>query len=442
MPKTALTATAPAGLLLAAILASGSLAQAAGIKVLHRFIDTGSTPSHYALGANPLSELVQASDGNFYGTTPYGGKGQCPNTSDGGYTGCGTIFRMTPAGAVTTLYSFPYDTATQTAPYGAYPNAGLIQAKDGYLYGVAQQGGGGAYCNGPGCGTVFRISLAGAFTLLHKFCGGSQPAGCPNVEGGRPVGHLVQAPNGVLYGTTQEGGIENQGTVFSITVHGAFQTLHLFQQDSATDGQGPAASLVVSPNGGTLYGTTAFGGDNGGGTVFSLSGTTLKVLHSFDALNNGDADASFEPAAPVIFGPDGKLYGTTGGSAGGTLYSLATNGSGFAVRYVFTGGGSFGGNSTATPLVLGSDGLMYGSELEGSVPCNCGSDGAIYKFNPSTGVLQGVASFTTETGGQSAGAIIEGKDGFLYGTTSLYGGSNARGVDKGTVWQLLPALKQ
>jgi uncharacterized repeat protein (TIGR03803 family) len=428
----------------AALLMSAGMAQAGSIKVLHRFGDTGKSPSHYSLGANPYAELLQASDGNFYGTTLYGGTGLCPNTGEGGYTGCGTIFRMTPTGTVTTLYSFPYDTTTGIAPNGAYPTAGLIQAKDGNLYGVAQQGGSpAAYeCNGPGCGTVFRISLTGAFTLLHKFCGGNSPTGCTTVEGGQPEGHLVQAADGLLYGTTQQGGIGNQGTVFSISTGGALQTLHFFQQDSRTDGNAPYAPLVVGPDGKTLYGTTAFGGDNGGGTIFSLKAGVLTVLHSFDSLSDGDPNASFAPTAALIFGADGKLYGTTTGGDGGTLFSMATNGSGFTVAHAFTGGGGFGGNDTVTPLVLGTDGWMYGTELEGSLTCNCGSDGAIFKFDPKTGVLKGVAAFTTGTGAQSRGGLIEGTDGFLYGTTSLYGGSNHRGPDLGAVVRLMPALKQ
>ncbi len=428
------------------VLASSGMARAEAVKVLHRFADTGSSPSQYAVGANPSAELVQASDGNFYGTTMFGGTGRCPNTSEGGYTGCGTIFRMTPAGKVTSIYSFPYDTATGIAPNGAFPNAGLIQGKDGYLYGVAQLGGSDASyeCNGPGCGTVFRISLTGVFTRLHRFCGGNSPTGCTHVEGGRPSGHLVQAADGLLYGTTQQGGIENRGTVFSMTTDGALRTLHFFQQTSSTDGFAPYAPLVVGPDGETLYGTTAFGGANGGGTVFSVKAGVLTVLHSFDSLTDGDADASFEPLAGLIFGADGKLYGTSGGGGGGggTLYSLATDGSGFAVAYAFSGAGAFGGNGSFTALVLGSDGWMYGTELEGSLTCNCGSDGAIFKFAPKTGVLKGVAAFTTDTGAQSLGALIEGKDGYLYGTTSLYGGSNERGQDTGTIVRLLPALKQ
>jgi hypothetical protein len=168
----------------------------------------------------------------------------------------------------------------------------------------------------------------------------------------------------------------------------------------------------------------------------------LTVLHAFDSLSDGDADASFEPQAALIFGADGKLYGTSSGGGGGTLYSLATDGSGFAVAYAFSGAGGFGGNDTVTALVLGSDGWMYGTELEGSLTCNCGSDGAIFKFSPRTGVLKGVAAFTTDTGAQSRGALIEGTDGYLYGTTSLYGGSNNRGQDAGTIVRLLPALKQ
>jgi uncharacterized repeat protein (TIGR03803 family) len=113
--------------LIAAVPAYG----ASSVRPVHRFASTGKgTQSQFALGATPVEELLQASDGNFYGTTTYGGSGVCTNAG-GTIIGCGTIFQMTPKGAVTVLYSFFYDTSTDTAPGGVFPTAGLIQGKDG-----------------------------------------------------------------------------------------------------------------------------------------------------------------------------------------------------------------------------------------------------------------------------------------------------------------------
>ncbi len=430
-------------LALALALSAGCIAaaQAATIGVLHRFSYTAASPSHYALGNSPQSELLQASDGNFYGTTVYGGQGKCPNRSEGGYTGCGTIFRMTPQGTVTVLYSFPYSATTNRAPQGAFPTAGLIQATDGFLYGVAQDGGLGG-CNGAlGCGTAFRISLAGSFKLLHQFCGSGDCTGID--EGGRPSGHLVQAANGRFYGATSQGGLANNGTLFSMGTAGGVTTLHIFDYTQNNDGYDPEAPLLLAPDGKTLYGTTASGGANGGGSgggiVFKLSGSTVTILHSFDNREDTDAGTIYTPLAGLIFGNDGKLYGTTAsGGTGGGLYSLSTDGSGFAISYIFSGSGSFGGVEVVTGLVLGSNGLMYGTALQGDVAGNNGSDGAMFDFNPVTGKLNGIASFTTDTGAESRGALIEGQDGFLYGTTSQYGNT---AHDAGSVFRVAPALK-
>ena len=189
------------------------------------FQNTGSNVlSHFAKGDTPYSELLQASDGNFYGTTEYGGSGACPSFPPGGYVGCGTVFQINAkTGKETVIFNFPFNTATNSAPDGAYPTAGLIQGKDGALYGVAAGGGlanNGSGCNGAiGCGTLFRISPTGAFTLLHQFCGDGSCA--PLTEGGRPMNHLVQTADGTLYGVTFAGGQFGDGTLFSATTSGA-----------------------------------------------------------------------------------------------------------------------------------------------------------------------------------------------------------------------------
>ena len=437
---------APFLLASSAIWAAGAFgpAGAAELHALHRFADTGnSTASHYALGATPYSELLQASDGNFYGTTVYGGSGLCPNNGTGGYLGCGTVFRMTPSGAVTRLYSFPYDTSTSTAPNGAFPTAGLIQGKDGYLYGVAQDGG-LAGCNGAlGCGTMFRISTAGVFTLLHQFCSGDV---CANAgEGGRPLAHLVEKANGSLCGTASQGGFENEGTLFCASKSGSISTLYTFEYENGTDGYDPMGALLVGPDGTTLYGTTTFGGMNGGsaggGTVFALKGRKLTFLHDFDNYHSGAAGTYYQPMGALIFGADGKLYGTTiAGGAGGCIFSLNTDGTGFTARNVFTQASNVP-NSPAAGLVLARNGLMYGTTLFGSIEMGFDQDsGVAYSYNPANGKFKAVADFNGTVGATPRAALIEGADDHLYTTASAYGGSNTRGQDSGSVVRLMPAL--
>jgi uncharacterized repeat protein (TIGR03803 family) len=414
--------------LAAALTVTWSASHAASIQGVYPFIDTGpSTPSNYAKGNTPASELLQASDGNFYGTTIYGGSGTCPNTGTGGYLGCGTIFRINPTGAETVIYSFTYDSNSHTAPNGAFPTAGLIQDKDGYLYGVAQDGGISG-CNGAyGCGTLFRVSTAGAFTLLHQFCG---YPGCTqnnsSAEPGRVMNHLVQTADGTLYGVGSEGGSFNDGVLFSASTSGTVTNLHVFVY-GAGDGDDPIGALLVGHDGRTLYGTTVFGGDHNGGTVFRYNSGTYTVLYSFDNATAG------QPFGALIYGKNGQLYGTTSsGSAGGTLFSLTTTGSDFAID------ASFLYSEPVTGLLLGSDGNMYGTLLISNVS----GDGSTYSYNPTTKNMKSLIAFSTNTGAYPRGALIEGKDKYLYGTNSLYGGSNSRGTDAGTLYRMGPALPQ
>src|ERR1022692_957258 len=182
-------------------------------------------------GSNPYAELVQASNGYFYGTTVnYGANGEG-----------GTVFKITPSGTLTTLYSF---CAQSGCTDGAYPN-GLVQATNADLYGTTSSGGASSNCfNGiTGCGTVFKITPSGTLTTLYSFCAQS---GC--TDGEDPVAALVQAANGDLYGTTIGGGTNNScsvlgcGTAFKITPGGTLTTLYSFcsQGGSAcTDGYDP-----------------------------------------------------------------------------------------------------------------------------------------------------------------------------------------------------------
>jgi uncharacterized repeat protein (TIGR03803 family) len=244
-------------------------------------------------GANPsYGALIQAADDNFYGTTSEGGTGVCRNVLG---AGCGTVFKMTSAGTLTTLYDF-------NSTDGAHPSGGLIQAIDGNFYGTTQQGG-DASCNAPlGCGTVFELTPQGALTTLHTF---------ESVDGAYPIGTLIQASDGNLYGTTDGGGNSNPmcgvscGTAFRITPAGTLTTIYTFcSQTNCTDGSNPPG--LIQATDGNFYGTTAGGGADGVGTIFQLTvDAALTTLHSFDY-----TDGAYPYARPVQ-ATNGTFYGTT-----------------------------------------------------------------------------------------------------------------------------------
>jgi len=200
-------------------------------------------------GESPYAALIQATDGNFYGTT-----------FTGGGPGYGTAFKITPAGTLTTLYSFCLQVGCTD---GALPVAGLIQATDGNLYGTTSAGASGT----TNAGTVFKITPSGTLTTLYNFV---------NDGGGTvPVAGLVQGTDGNLYGAAATGGADESGTLFKITTSGTLTTLYnfcsQFQGGICTDGEFPSASLVQDTNG-NFYGTTQNGGSvYSAGTVFSLS---------------------------------------------------------------------------------------------------------------------------------------------------------------------------
>ncbi len=193
-------------------------------------------------GVAPVAGLIQATDGNLYGTT-WGDAYQNLNV--------GTVFKITLGGTLTTLHSF------QTTD-GANPQGGLVQGSDGNLYGATEEGGTYNY------GTVFKMTLAGALTTLHSFSGGA--------DGDTPVCTLIQATDGNFYGTAAYDGLyPNFGTVFAITPSGTLTTLHNFD---STDGSYPYAGLLQATSGG-FYGATFAGGSSGAcpfgcGTVFTL----------------------------------------------------------------------------------------------------------------------------------------------------------------------------
>jgi uncharacterized repeat protein (TIGR03803 family) len=341
-------------------------------------------------GYTPLAPLVQASDGNLYGTTSGGNSG-----------GAGTVFRITTSGTFTTLTGF-------SGTDGATPAAALVQASDGNLYGTTEAGG----ANGDG--TVFKMTLAGTLTDLYSFAGG---------DGSSPIG-LIQGANGRLYGTCYGGGPYNQGTVFGLSLGGTFTSLYSF---GYPDDSNPVTSLVQGRDG-TLYGT-CYGASDRLGLVFKIATSgKLTILHGFDYSDGAN------PAGGLIPASDGNLYGTTysgGANATGTVYRITPQGV-FTSLYSFSAQTSSGANSDgahpAAGLVQASDGNLYGTCSGGGA----NSGGTVFRITAS-GTVTTLYSFHGPTGAVPLAGLIEGKDGALYGTAA-WGGTNQTGT--GTVFKI------
>jgi uncharacterized repeat protein (TIGR03803 family) len=241
-------------------------------------------------GSNP-DWLIEGSDGNFYGTTTLGGG------AARGFCGCGTIFKITPAGVFTTLHTF-----VQTD--GDEPN-GIMQATDGNLYGTTHAGGklNRLYCQTRGCGTVFKVTTGGVFTSLHSFQVG---------DGALPYQPPVQASDGTFYGTTFEGANGGDGTLFSITSQGEAKTVYNFTGLSNY----PIVGLVAASDG-NLYGTTQAGGCVDAGYIYSVSQADVVSLVYDGNCQEGDGYSD-----ALLQATGGKFYGSYTNGVESVLYSL------------------------------------------------------------------------------------------------------------------------
>ncbi len=388
-------------------------------------------------GRSPQGSLVQGLDGNLYGTTAGGG----PNDS-------GTVFKVTPAGQLTTLYNF---CSQKNCADGSFPGGGLILATDGEFYGTTAAG--GANCpSSDVCGTVFKITAAGQLTSLYTFCSQTNCA-----DGQFPLAGLIQAADGNFYGTTAAGAINcysnfydgGCGTAFKITPTGRLTTLYTFcSRTDCSDGGSPTAG-VVQANDGNFYGTTPYAGNfsqcysysnpYGCGTVFRItSAGELTTLYRFCSLILcGDG---FQPWAGLLFANNGELYGTTlmGGAADGvgTVFRITAKGK-LATVHRFQG--TDGANAQGG-MIQATDGNLYGTTVSGG---SAGS-GTIFEITPD-GSLTTLYSFCSQTGctdfaGPVAG-LAQGTDGNFYGTTVGGGDPNCEApYGCGTVFTLSAGL--
>jgi uncharacterized repeat protein (TIGR03803 family) len=295
---------------------------------------------------------ILASDGNFYGTT-YGGGANTNDVICGGT--CGIVYKVSPQGVQTTLYSF---CAQANCADGANPAAVLTQGMDGNFYSTTQTGGTGAFCgNEGGCGTFFKITPKGVLTTLYNFC--SLPD-CS--DGFGYVVQTIQATDGNFYGEVLP---TPGGQIFKITPSGRFSVLYRFcAQTNCTDGSFPNPVLVQATDG-NIYGTASGGGPNGGGTVFRLTlKGRLTTLYSFCSQTNcadGKGPGNF------ILGADGNFYGDSGG--GGTL--------GYGTVFKITSSGAlttlYSCDQTNCPgweLAQATDGTFYGGFQFGGTGCS------------------------------------------------------------------------
>jgi uncharacterized repeat protein (TIGR03803 family) len=300
-------------------------------------------------GSYPVSGLTLANDGNFYGVT-----------NAGGTHNYGAVFKMTPQGTVTTLYSF---CSQANCTDGSYPAAKLLQGLNGNLYGVA------AYGGTTGFGTIFEVTKSGVLRTLYNFCSQSN---C--TDGSIPFGSLVQAKDGTFYGTTAAGGAYGNyqyGTVYRLMPNGKLTTIYSFcSLKDCADGYYLTSGVLLASNG-KLYGTTVWGGPylslcnngTGCGTIFEIAqGGKLTTLYNFCSKPNcADGDL---PLAPLMQASNGEIYGSTpyGGERGyGTVFQLTLKGKLTTIHdFAYTDG-----SESFDALMQAADGSLYGATLAG-----------------------------------------------------------------------------
>ncbi|MGD0812955.1 MAG: choice-of-anchor tandem repeat GloVer-containing protein [Verrucomicrobiota bacterium] len=386
-------------------------------------------------GGNPQSPLLQWTNGTFYGTT-----------SGGGTNGGGTVFALTASGQFTSLASFGSN---------LYPCGSLAAGLDGNIYGTTSEGG------ASNLGIAFKVTPAGELAILADFTGNN---------GGNPQSGLVAAADGNFYGATSLGGRFDLGTLFRMSPEGIITTLHSFDgKDGAYPGnlvqgedgnfygttfstvfkmtssgsfktlvqpRGSGTTALIHATDGNLYGTTSVGGDFGGGTAYKYSPSGLfTMLDSFGETTN----VGIVPGAAFLEGRNGEFYGTTtGGGAGygGTIFRTTPAGR-LTTLVSFNQNPMLAQNgSEPSSLIQGADGFFYGTTSMGGAPQgmpNYSDFGTVFKMTPK-GVLTTLASFDG-TNGANPRDLIRGHDGNYYGITM----SMTVGAGSATVFKITPA---
>ena len=359
--------------------------------VLYSFCSVNS-PTPCADGDLPFAGLIVGPDGNLYGTTSAGGASQS-----------GTIFKITPAGQLTTLHNF---CSLQYCPDGATPYSPLVLASNGNFYGTTFNGGPLNF------GVAFEMTPAGKYTTLHQFC-----ATLVCSDGYSPWSGLIQASDGNLYGTTYYGGTGpsgGEGTIYRLTLSGQYSTVYSFcSQTACTDGQLPVGGVIEGSDG-NLYGTTTAGGSQypncpgtgfgtNCGTVFQFTRQgTLNVLHDFCNQSTGHCPDGAVPEASLLQATNGTFYGSTFIGGGNNCNGQGTCGTLFTVS---TGAGPF----VQAPINFGKPGQVVnilGNNLSGTTSVTFNGTVAQFKVMSDsylkaqvpTGATSGKIEVTTSSG--------------------------------------------
>ena len=368
-------------------------------------------------GGIPEAGLTADTDGVLYGV------------SSGGPSGSGLVYKVTPPAAGSTQWTKTTLYAFRGGVDGGFPQAGLVFDSDGALYGATREG--GAF----GAGTLFKLSrplTAGApwtKTTLYSFRGGA--------DGARPLAGLAMDTDGVLYGVANQGGARGAGAVFMLSPPAIGSTVWtkttIYSFGGGEDGVNPYGGVVLDTSG-ALYGTTAFGGHRGGGTVYRITppapgatAWTKATLYSFDGV-----DGNF-PRATVTFGTDGAIYGVTyGGGAhnAGTAYKLtppAAGATSWTKTTIHDFNGGVDGANPWSELTFDTEGALYGANFNGGAS----GAGTVFKLDPpAEGATDWTASVVYAFGGgadgNSPGGLVFDDKGSIYGVT-VYGAANGNG---------------
>jgi uncharacterized repeat protein (TIGR03803 family) len=408
-------------------------AQAQSFSVLHQF--TGGTD-----GSNPMSNLVLDRAGNLYGVAPYGGSQMC-QTSNG--IGCGTAFKLTHRGGgwtFSTLYQFTGHGD------GANPIGNPMVASDGTLFGTTNAGGNGNCRDtyGDGCGTVFRLqpqpnicaSLSCPWneTQLYKFTG---PA-----DGNDPWAGVVLDQHGNLYGAAYAGGSLGFGVFFQVSPSGSTwleSTIHAFA--GGPDGANPNTTPILD-TAGNLYGTTLFGGGDGGCTLGGC-GSVYQFMPSgsqwFEAILYNFPGSYRLPQGGVVLDPQGNLYGTFNESING-IFQLSPSFGGWVFTLLYSD--ELDMESFHGTLARDAAGNLYGTSQTGGNSTNCQTGcGFVYRLSPSGGgwTFTSLYQFTGGSdGAYPIGGVVLDSSGNLYGTTSGGGTNRCGSTGCGVVWKIAP----
>ncbi len=341
-----------------------------------------------ALANDQPSQILEASDGNFYGTASTGGTGSF-----------GYVFKITPGGVPGVLYSFT------NAADGGTPKAGLIEGNDGNLYGTNTTGASGS-------GVLFRITFGGAITPLHAFASAT--------DGGN-AGALITDAAGDLYGAATQGGTSGKGTVFVYTHGGSFQLIHTFTGTSP-DGALPNTPLLQASDG-MIYGVTARGGTlSNSGSLFRFDPASFASFTTYASFPpTSQSDPAYNPVYGLTEGQDGNLYGLTaeGGNGYGSIYKVTPGATPSLALNVYEFKSATDGGIPASGLLLGGDGNFYGTtSAYGPAAGSHMPSGTFFQYIPSgTGTLNVLYKFLSPRG-NSYGTPLEASNGNIYGPMS------------------------